>query len=130
MAMLGELRSRRTFGGDGQHGFDIVVDLARGRLAHGEVALAYISSARPGDKRLGQVLFAHMLVVGPPVNVDYVARAMVHFLRLCAATSQHWSPAQRGGRDGDVAKWGWRGGGGGLRLESWGERDSVGVARQ
>lgn len=93
----GEAGGQRTFVGYGEDGLDIVVDLARRGLAEGEVALAYIAGARSRNERLGQRLLAHMLVVCPAVNVDYIARAIIHRLRLCAATSQHWSPAQRGG---------------------------------
>jgi hypothetical protein len=82
------------------------VYFARRRLAEGKVALAYVSRARPRDERLGQRLLAHVLIVGPPVNVDDIARGMLHGLRLCAATRQHWSAAQRGGRGRGVAKQG------------------------
>lgn len=101
-------RGRTTFAGNGQHRLDIVVHFARRRLADSKVALSYIASRGSRDERLGQRLLPHVLVVGPPVNVDNIARAMFHCLRLCAATRQHWSPAQRGGCWGGVAKWGGR----------------------
>jgi hypothetical protein len=55
-----------------------------------------------------------VLVVGPPVDVDDIARGMLHGLRLCAATRQHWSAAQRGGRGRGVAKQGRTVGGAGV----------------
>lgn len=90
----------------GEDCLDILVHLWRGGLAKSKVTLAYVGGAGSCDQGFGQRLPADMFVVGPPVNVDDIARAMLHCLRLCCGTRWHWSPAQRGGNCVCVAKWG------------------------
>jgi hypothetical protein len=72
-----------TFVEHGQDGFDVAMHVCRRRLALCEVALAYIGCTGPRNKRAGKRVSAHMFVVGPPVNVDDIARPMFHCLRPC-----------------------------------------------
>jgi hypothetical protein len=72
-----------TFVEHGQYRFYVRMHLSGRRLAQREIALPYIAGAGPRDKRVGEGLSPHMLVVGAPVNVDDIAHAMFHRLHLC-----------------------------------------------
>ena len=73
--------ARYTFVEDGQDSFDVGGDLRRRRLPQAEVALRYSAGACSCRKRGGKCLPPNMLIVGPPVNVDYIAGAMFHGLQ-------------------------------------------------
>ncbi len=76
------VREQLTLIEHGQDSINIGIHVCRRRLGHGEVAMAYVSGTCFGNQGLGQILFAHKLVVAPPVDVDDIARTMFHCLRL------------------------------------------------
>jgi hypothetical protein len=76
--------------------FHVRVHFGWGRFAKAKIACGYAAGARPRGERTGQRLSPHMLLVGTPVNVDHIARAMFHCLHLGSATRSSWSAPCRG----------------------------------
>jgi hypothetical protein len=81
-----------TLGEDGENGLDVCADVGRGRLGYGKVALADVGSLRgpAGKGRGGEGIAGDVLICRAPVDVDDIARAMVHGLRAGG-----WSAAAR-----------------------------------
>jgi hypothetical protein len=79
----GGQREGRTLGEDGENGLDVCADVGRGRLGYSKVALAGRGSLRgpAGKGRGGECFAGDVLIRRAPVDVDDIARAMVHGLR-------------------------------------------------
>lgn len=84
--------------------------LDRWGLTQREVALPNIACAGPCNKRAGQRFSLHILIFGPPVNVDDVAHPVFHILHLgCGdqptlVTDVRMRVAQRGSGELETGK--------------------------
>lgn len=85
-----------TFVEGREYALYVCMDLRGRRLPQAKVALVHVARGCPCGEGTGQRFPTDMFVVGPPVNVDNIARAMFHRLHFSCSDQTALVSAVRG----------------------------------